>query len=166
MVPNWEAEEELWEGDEIMRQLLREQHLVVEVGRLVRTVHTVLTLWCDQQFSALEALTSGREMSAAQLEQSWREAREGMQGKPVVPRLEMLLESVAVCLLEPSPHPAWFVSVVLWKETNLWPFLEDTGERLYLVLRDSTSELYDVSIVRGEEYFQRIAQIADGRPFE
>ncbi|GIV17371.1 MAG: hypothetical protein KatS3mg022_2806 [Armatimonadota bacterium] len=155
MMREWEEEEKLWEGDEIVRQLGREQNLEIELGRLVRTVHTVLTLWCDRQFEALSALTKGRELSAEQLEALWQETRQIMQGKPVVPRLEMLLESIVVSVDTHPPSTVWLVSLVLWKETNFWPFVEDTPGRLYLLLRDSITELYDVSIVRGEDYFKR-----------
>lgn len=152
---DWEEEEKLWEDDEIVRQLEREQRLILEVGRLVRTVHTVLTLWCDRQFEALAALTQGRALAAEQLEALWQETRQIMQGKPVVLRLEMLLESMDVSLDTPPPSIVWLVSLVLWKETNFWPFVEDTPGRLYLLLRDSITELYDVSIVKGNDYFKR-----------
>lgn len=152
---DWEAEEKLWEGDELVRQLIREQNMELEIGRLVRTVHTVLTLWCDCQFEALAALSRNRELSAEELAHLWQETRLIMQGKPVLPRLETLLESITVSVDTPPPSTVWFVSVVLWKETDFWPFVKDTPGRLYLLLRDSITELYDVSIVHREDYFRR-----------
>ncbi|GIV17365.1 MAG: hypothetical protein KatS3mg022_2800 [Armatimonadota bacterium] len=50
----------------------------------------------------------------------------------------------------------WEDEEKLWEGDGIvWPFVEDTPGRLYLLLRDSITELYGVSIVRGEDYFKR-----------
>lgn len=141
-----------------MRLILRQQESVLEVGRLIRTVHLVLTLWCDKQFQALEAITQGRYLSASELGNLWQVIKDRMRTPPVVPPLDLLIDSISLALEEFPQNPQWRVYVRLWKPSDVNPIVEESNEGLALLLKDSVSNLYEVSLIHPEEFFQRTAR--------
>lgn len=148
-------------SDAIMRLLLRQQEGVLEVGRLIRTVHLVLTLWCDKQFRALEAITQGRYLSASELSNLWQVIKDRMHSPPVVPPSNLLLESISISIETLPPTPQWRVYVRLWKSSDVHPPVEESGEGIGLLLKDSIGELYEVSIIHPKEFFRRSAEATE-----